>query len=111
MNCGICIGYLRDKKPCAGCFKNDDENKPGSCRSCAIANCEYLAKTESGFCYECEKYPCARLKRLDKRYRTNYGMSMLENLENIQKSGLEEFLRNEQVRWTCKEPSLRAQRS
>lgn len=103
MNCGICIGHLREKKPCGGCFKIDDENKPGNCRSCAIANCEFLSKTEFGFCYECEKYPCARLKRLDKRYRTNYGMSMIENLNFIKKSGMEAFLKNEQLRWTCRE--------
>jgi len=67
-----------------------------------MVNCEYLAQTESGFCYDCEKYPCTRLKRLDKRYSTKYGMSMLENLNYIKKSGLESFLKNEEVRWTCK---------
>jgi len=29
-------------------------------------------------------------------------MSMIENLENI-KSGIEEFLRNKKIRWTCTE--------
>lgn len=103
MNCGLCIGHLRDKKPCGGCFKKDDENKPKYCRSCAIVNCEFLNKTKSGFCYDCKKYPCVRLKRLDKRYRTNYGMSMIENLEYIKKNGLEKFLVKEEVRWTCSE--------
>lgn len=101
MNCGLCIGHLREKKPCGGCFKKDDENKPKQCRSCIIVNCELLAKTESGFCYDCEKYPCARLKRLDKRYRTNYGMSMIENLAYIQTHGFNDFLKNEEIRWTC----------
>ena len=27
MNCGLCIGFLREKKPCGGCFKKDDEDK------------------------------------------------------------------------------------
>ena len=27
MNCGLCIGFLREKKPCGGCFKKNDENK------------------------------------------------------------------------------------
>ncbi len=101
MNCGICIGHLREKKPCGGCFKKDAENKPKYCRSCSIVNCEFLAKTESGFCYDCEKYPCARLKQLDKRYRTKYGMSMIENLEFIRDKGMEKFLLNEEKRWTC----------
>ncbi len=58
MNCGLCIGYLREKNPCGGCFKKDDLNKPNSCRSCVIVNCESLTKTESGFCYECNNFPC-----------------------------------------------------
>jgi hypothetical protein len=102
MNCSICIGHLREKNSCAGCFRKDDVNKPKYCRSCIIVNCELLAETVSGFCYECEKYPCVKLKRLDKRYRTNYGMSMIENLNFIQKKGLEKFLENEDSRWTCK---------
>lgn len=103
MNCGLCIGHLRDKKPCGGCFKLDDEHKPEHCRSCSIVNCDFLAKTDSGFCYDCEKYPCTRLKKLDHRYRTKYGMSMIDNLNYIQIQGLDKFLRNEELRWTCKE--------
>jgi hypothetical protein len=101
MNCGLCIGYLREKKPCGGCFKKDDLNKPNVCRSCAIVNCELLSKTESGFCYDCDKFPCSRLKQLDKRYRTKYSMSMLDNLNFIKANGMEKFLENEQKRWTC----------
>ena len=101
MNCGICIGHMRKKKPCAGCFTRNDPDKPETCRSCSIVNCELLAKTESGFCYDCDKYPCTRLKRLDKRYRTNYGMSMLENLDIINNKGLEAFLTKEESRWKC----------
>ena len=32
------------------------------------------------YCYECAEFPCRSLKHLDKRYRTNYRMSMIENL-------------------------------
>lgn len=101
MNCGICIGHLRENRPCGGCFKKDDENKPKHCRSCNIVNCEFLSKTKSGFCYDCEQYPCTRLKNLDKRYRKNYGMSMLDNLELIKQFGLDEFIKKEEQRWLC----------
>lgn len=101
MNCGICIGHLREKNRCGGCFRKDDDHKPKTCRSCNIANCERLHKTESGFCYECERFPCSRLKRLDKRYRSRYGMSMVENLAFIKNEGLEKFIQNEKIRWTC----------
>jgi hypothetical protein len=102
MNCGLCIGHLREKRPCGGCFRMDDPHKPVSCRSCAIANCEKLARTASGFCYDCSIYPCARLRRLDKRYRAKYGMSMIENLEYIRDRGLEAFVRQEEKRWACR---------
>jgi hypothetical protein len=101
MNCGLCIGHLREKRPCGGCFKVDDDNKPKVCRSCKIVNCEFLAETDSGFCYECKKYPCISIKNLDKRYRTKYGMSMIENLSCLKKQGLEGFLKIEEDRWKC----------
>lgn len=102
MNCGLCIGYLREKKPCGGCFKTDDENKPKTCRSCKIVNCDLLTETESGFCYDCVKYPCTRLKNLDKRYRLKYRMSMIDNLAYIKENGLEDFLLKEENHWKCK---------
>jgi hypothetical protein len=99
MNCGLCIGHLREKRPCGGCFKLKDGNKPRVCRSCAIVNCDL--QPESGFCYDCEIYPCARLKNLDKRYRTKYGMSMIENLAYIKHHGLETFIKEEEEKWKC----------
>ena len=51
------------------------------------------------FCYDCAGFPCDRLKHLDKRYRTRYGMSEIENLEYIRDSGLDAFLEKEQSRW------------
>lgn len=101
MNCGLCIGRLREKKPCGGCFKNDDLNKPNVCRSCAVVNCEYLTKTESGFCFDCPRYPCLRLKTLDNRYRKKYGMSMFENLHFIKEKGLDNFIVSEEEKWKC----------
>lgn len=102
MNCGLCIGHLRKKKPCGGCFRKDDENKPETCRSCSVVNCEFLAETKSGFCFECSKYPCQRIKNLDKRYRTKYGMSMIENLSFIKEKGLKRFIESEQEKWKCR---------
>jgi hypothetical protein len=100
MNCGICLGFLRDKNKCSGCWGNN-EHKPKHRTKCVIKNCELLAKTDSKFCYDCEKYPCTRLKQLDKRYRTNYNMSMIENLEYIREYGLEKFVCKEKKRWAC----------
>lgn len=101
MNCGLCLGYQREKNKCGGC-NGSDSNKPAYCVSCSIRNCEQIQKCDSKLCYECSKLPCARMKQLDKRYRTKYGMSMLENLAMIKNSGMDAFLENEKVKWTCK---------
>lgn len=100
MNCGICLAYQRAKNTCGGCM-GDPLHKPPYCLRCMIKNCEILAQTSSGFCYECPKYPCKRLKELDMRYRAKYRMSMIENLETIKSQGLQAFVDREKVRWRC----------
>jgi hypothetical protein len=42
---------------------------------------------------------------LDERYRTKYGMSMIDNLVHIKKFGIRHFMRNEKERWACPECS------
>jgi len=100
MNCGICRGYLREKKKCSGC-RGSNENKSFSCVNCKIKNCDELNKKNLKFCFECYKFPCKRIKQMDKRYRTKYNMSTIENLEIIQKFGVREFIKNEKIRWVC----------
>ena len=87
MNCAICSGYLRNKKPCLGC-KVPDKNKPSGCKVCMVTECEKRKASKSGFCYECKSYPCLRIKQLDKRYITKYHMSMIENLTIIKDQGM-----------------------
>ena len=100
MNCGTCIAYLRDKNKCPGC-RIYSADKAISIQRCIIPKCMYLDKTESKFCYECEKYPCKRIKQLDKRYRTRYKTSFIENLKMIKEKGIKEFLVFESKRRTC----------
>jgi len=102
MNCALCIGYIRDRNPCAGCHGPDD-TKPKHCAVCRIKNCGHLSDSGSPFCFACDIFPCARVKQLDKRYRTKYGMSMIENLRMIETGGLESFVRREEERWECPE--------
>lgn len=101
MNCGLCIGHLRRRKPCPGCNDPYDTSKPGHCVSCAIKTCEHLANGPQALCFTCASYPCARLRRLDKRYRAKYRMSMIENLEELRRIGVEAFVELERGRWAC----------
>jgi len=105
MNCALCAGYLARqhdlkkkgilKTYCAGC-------RPRG-KNCAFMKkaCEKLGNGLVRFCFECADFPCRRLKHLDQRYRTFYHMSMIENLELIQKQGMENFLDQQTARWRC----------
>jgi len=102
MNCRLCRAYIRDKKACPGC-RGSDSFKSKACVTCRIKNCEKIMKEGFKYCFSCGSFPCARLHHLDKRYRTKYGMSMLDNLENIRKFGIMHFVGSEKERWTCPE--------
>jgi hypothetical protein len=105
MNCSLCRSYqamnndLKKKgfnyKYCPGCIPRGE-----NCLHMGD-QCERLAKGRVRFCFECQSFPCKRLKALDKRYRTKYHMSMIENLNFIQENGLEFFLEKEAVVWQC----------
>jgi hypothetical protein len=106
MNCGVCDFCLAMKNDlkrkgfaktyCAGCLQSD--------RNCHHKRrCELPREGLVRFYYDCQDFPCHRLKTLDKRYRTSYGMSMIENLEYIKEHGMETFLEREMAKWHCPE--------
>jgi hypothetical protein len=98
MNCGTCIGFMRPKNRCPGCrFVEKGKAKV----QCIIRNCELLQQTDSKFCFDCKKYPCKRLKQLDKRYSTKYRTSFIENLGMIKQNGINFFLEFEDKRRKC----------
>ncbi|MFA6472693.1 MAG: DUF3795 domain-containing protein [Candidatus Latescibacterota bacterium] len=100
MNCRLCHAYVRNVNVCPGC-RGDDSVKKTTCVTCRIKNCEKIAQGKISYCFRCDSFPCERLKHLDKRYRTKYVMSMIDNLENIRKFGIRRFIRNEKERWIC----------
>ena len=94
MNCGLCLHYLRAENRCTACFSGRKIN--GRCIKCGIKLC----KDRSGeYCFDCDKFPCERLKRLDKRYREKYGMSEIENLEFIHDQGIDNFIENQRKKY------------
>ncbi|UWG96297.1 DUF3795 domain-containing protein [Dehalobacter sp. DCM] len=107
MNCGLCVSYLAmkhdlkkkgfSKSYCAGCLPRG--------KNCAFMKkqCDLLGNGHVRFCYECDSFPCKRLKALDKRYRTKYHLSMIDNLKCIQEKGMAEFLDKEEAKWRCAE--------
>lgn len=95
MNCSLCIAFQRDKNRCNGC--NSDNLIRKSCLHCYFKKCEKAER----FCFQCVDFPCLRLKRLDARYRTNYNMSMVQNLIEIKDSGMDVFLNDQVHKYTC----------
>jgi hypothetical protein len=105
MDCNVCSGYLamqHDVKSkglrmtyCIGCRPRD--------KKCAFLKkrCTRLLNHTVQFCYECPEYPCEHLKHIDTRYRTCFRMSLLENLTDIKKNGMETFLRSQEKKWRC----------
>ena len=105
MNCGLCVSYLAmkndlnqkgfSKKYCPGCIPRG--------RNCVhmADSCKTLGHGKLRFCHQCPDFPCVRLKSLDKRYRTKYHMSMIENLHTIRDNGMVSFLHDEADKWAC----------
>ncbi len=105
MNCAVCVSYLAmrndlkrqgfGKSYCSGCLPRG--------KNCTFMKntCHLLGNGIVRFCYECRDFPCTRLKSLDKRYRSKYHMSMLENLQFIRDNGMVSFLDEEEAKWYC----------
>ena len=104
MNCRLCQRHKRDEKACSGC-RGEDSFKMKSCITCRIKTCEKIVEGNAKYCFSCENFPCPRLKNLDKRYRSKYGMSMIDNLKAIKSFGIIHFVRAEKQKWTCPECS------
>ena len=100
INCRLCRAYARDKNGCPGC-RGEDAQKSVSCLRCKIKNCERLVTGKFQFCFECDQFPCALVAHLDKRYRTRYGLSVIDNLVNIENLGMDWFVKNENQKWAC----------
>ena len=96
INCRTCYVYQRAVKPCGGC--NGGGYQPAHCVSCAIRVCGH----SHGRCDTCSRNTfCVRLKRMDKRYREKYRLSLIANLERLREEGETTFMEAEYRKWTC----------
>ena len=100
INCRLCRAYGRERNPCPGC-RVEDASKPKTRLMCRIKTCENMLQGKIEYCFDCGDFPCARLMHLDKRYRTKYGTSVIDNLLNLRKIGIKKFIKNENKKWTC----------
>jgi hypothetical protein len=105
MNCGICKSYLACSR---GVPK--EKGKVSHCSGCRIRgkNCAFIKRDctrkvgkQLVSCAECGDMPCPKLYRLDQHYQARYGMSMVENLKEINEKGMDEFLKSQAEKYRC----------
>jgi len=105
--CGACRSYLLLKK---GLLK--ERGYKSGCKGCRVKHkkcafirrdCPALWKNEIDFCYECDKFPCQKLERLDSHYQEKYSVNMIGNLKRIKEIKVEKWLLEQEKLYTCPE--------
>lgn len=96
VNCLACSAYVRESAPCPGCRAETHHRK--SCQNCVKKRCAFSQGL--GWCFECGRFPCARIRDLSGRYARNYGVDLIENGYQARED-MAEFLRRERERFTC----------
>ena len=103
--CGACRQYLVLKKN-----QLKQRGFKRGCEGCRIRNkncvfirrdCPALKKNQIEYCYECEMFPCQNLQKMDDLYQNKYAVNMIGNLEQIKKKGVEAWLQEQKVLYTC----------
>ncbi len=99
VNCAFCEAHLREKDRCSGCLSDPKTITRKSCRQCAKKEC---AKAKGyTHCFECGKYPCSRIKPLEKRYNQNYRISLVENSRIAKEEGIDALMREQRAAFLC----------
>jgi hypothetical protein len=105
MNCAICSRYLAyatnlKRSQCVGC-------RPGNKKcsylfeKCTGTNSNLNGNATATFCFKCDQYPCKQINRMDDRYRKNYMTSIKDNLECIDKNGIDKFIQEQYKKNRC----------
>lgn len=95
----LCAVHLDNKKHCVGCLGDPSKITRKSCIHCVRKNC---AK-EKGHthCFECETYPCSRLKPLAKTYREKYGVDLIAIGNDAKANGVAAAMEKQLAEYTC----------
>ncbi len=101
INCMLCYRHLdKKRKPCPGCFSKEAVATE-YCRKCKMRSC--TAEKGIRYCFECAEFPCARMKAFARRYRTGYGVTLIEDDRLAAECGTELLLRQHLAKYTCTE--------
>jgi hypothetical protein len=79
---------------CKGCLSNLVNER---CSNCYFRKC--MKERGIGYCFECKDFPCKKLINLSKtRPHRTLG---LRNLKQLKEMSIEEWLKQQEKRWTC----------
>ena len=84
---------------CLGCRSGNHDQKRISKWKCRIRTC--VLTKNLGHCGECEEFPCAIRRRLDKKYRENYGIDLHTNIRVLTRIGPAGWCLRQQSEYTC----------
>lgn len=99
VNCLACGAHLDSKRPCPGCRAPIEEITRKSCRNCAKKKCAFEQGLQ--WCFDCNQFPCAKIKSLNKSYMQNYCVDLIQNGFDA-KQDMAAFLEAQRKRFTCK---------
>jgi len=103
--CGACRQYLLWKKNLL-----EERGYKVGCKGCRIRNkicvfirrdCSLIKKKEIEFCFECEGFPCEKLKKIDNYYQEKYFVNMINNLKRIKEIGAKKWLKEQERFYSC----------
>src|SRR5512140_3537381 len=97
INCAVCAAHLRTRNVCPGCRANGAD-KPVTRIQRKMKASGKARGNDAKFCCQCEEIPCDRLALQDKRYRTRYRMSPIEELQRLKEAGVRRFLAEKRKR-------------
>ena len=98
VNCLACNAHLSGKPPCPGCRAPVEKITRKSCRECLIKKC--ANEKSKKWCFECARFPCDLLKKLDKRYSKKYDVYIIESASGA-RLNLPDFLKLQKELFTC----------
>ena len=103
--CGACRSYLLLKKDLL-----EKKGYKTGCKGCRVRNkncafikrdCPYLKKKEVQYCFECVRFPCQNLIKINNTYKEKYSVSLIKNLERMREVGVEKWLSEQQALYKC----------
>jgi len=89
--------FTVDDVRCDGCLVNGRLDL--WCRNCRIRVCDRLQSGKVR-CSDCDEFPCSRLTDFRDDGMKHHS-EITENLEQLQKTGIEDWAAYEEKRWTC----------